>query len=54
MTTKTTLSKTRQRYSQQYKTESLVLAEKVGVPTGGRFRKRKKSYAKPIVMAVAA
>ena len=33
MTTKTKSSKTRQRHSQQYKTESLALAEKVGVPT---------------------
>jgi len=33
MTTKTKLSKIKQRYSQQYKTESLALAEKVGAPT---------------------
>ncbi len=32
MTTKTISSKTRQRRSQQYKTESLALAEKVGIP----------------------
>ena len=36
MTTKTKSSKTRQRHSQQYKTESLALAEKVGVPTAAR------------------
>ena len=36
MTTKTTSSKTRQRHSQQYKTESLALAEKVGVPTAAK------------------
>ena len=33
MKTKSTPSKTRQRHSQQYTTESLALAEKVGVPT---------------------
>ena len=36
MTTKTKPSKTRQRHTQQYKTESLALAEKVGVPTAAR------------------
>ena len=36
MTTKTTSSKTRQRHSQQYKTESLALVEKVGVPTAAK------------------
>gem|GEM_PF-2972904 len=30
MTTKTKSSKTRQRHSQQYKTESLALAERLG------------------------
>ncbi len=33
MTTETKSSKIRPRHSQQYKTESLTLAEKVGVPT---------------------
>ena len=36
MTTKTTSSKTRHRHSQQYKTESLALAEKVGVATAAK------------------
>lgn len=36
MTTKTTSSKARQRHSQQYKTESLALAEKVGVSTAAK------------------
>lgn len=36
MTTKTQSGKTRQRYSQQYKTESLALAEKVGVAAAAR------------------
>jgi hypothetical protein len=36
MTTITKSSKIRQRHSQQYKTESLVLAEKVGVPTAAK------------------
>ena len=36
MTTKTTSRKTRQRHSQQYKTESLALAEKVGVSTAAK------------------
>lgn len=36
MTTKTTSSKVRQRHSQQYKTESLALAEKVGVSTAAK------------------
>ncbi len=36
MTTETKSSKIRQRHSQQYKIESLALAEKVGVPTAAR------------------
>ena len=36
MTTKTKSSKTRQRHTQQYKAESLALAEKVGVPTAAK------------------
>ena len=36
MKLETKSSKIRQRYSQQYKTESLALAEKVGVPTAAR------------------
>lgn len=36
MTTKTKSSKIRQRHSQQYKAESLALAEKVGVPTAAQ------------------
>ena len=36
MTTKIKLGKARQRYSQQYKTESLALAEKVGIPVAAR------------------
>ena len=36
MTTKTKSSKTRQRYTQQYKTETLALAEKVGVPAAAK------------------
>jgi hypothetical protein len=36
MTMKTKSSKTRQRYSQQYKTEALALAEKVGVVTAAK------------------
>jgi transposase len=36
MTTETKSSKIRQRHSQQYKAESLALAEKVGVPTAAR------------------
>ena len=36
MTTKTKSGKTRQRYSQQYKAESLTLAEKVGVAAAAR------------------
>ena len=36
MTTKTKSGKTRQRYSQQYKDESLALAEKVGVAAAAR------------------
>jgi len=36
MTTKIKSSKIRQRHSQQYKTESLALAEKVGVPTAAK------------------
>jgi len=36
MTTKTKSSKIRQRHSQQYKTESLALAEKIGVPAAAR------------------
>ena len=36
MKPETKSSKIRQRYSQQYKTESLALAEKVGVPTAAR------------------
>jgi transposase len=36
MTMKTKSSKTRQRHSQQYKTESLALAETVGVPTAAK------------------
>jgi hypothetical protein len=36
MATKTKSSRIRQCYSQQYKTESLVLAAKVGVPTAAK------------------
>ena len=36
MTTKATSCKIRQRHSQQYKTESLALAEKVGVPAAAK------------------
>ncbi len=36
MTTKTKSGKTRQRYSQQYKDESLALAEKLGVAAAAR------------------
>jgi transposase len=36
MTTETKSSKIRQRHSPQYKTESLALAEKVGVPTAAK------------------
>ena len=36
MTTKTTSRKTRQRHSQQFKTESLALAETVGIPTAAK------------------
>jgi transposase len=36
MTTETKSSKIRQRHTQQYKTESLALAEKVGVPTAAK------------------
>ena len=36
MTTKTKSGKTRQRYSQQYKNESLALAEKLGVAAAAR------------------
>jgi Transposase. len=36
MTTKTKSSKIRQRHSQQFKTESLVFADKVGVPTAAK------------------
>ena len=36
MTTETKSSKIRQRHSQQYKTESLALAEKVGVATAAK------------------
>ena len=36
MTTKTKSGKIRQRYSQQYKAESLALAEKVGVAAAAR------------------
>ena len=36
MTTKTKPSKTRQRHTQQYKTESLALAETVGIPTAAK------------------
>lgn len=36
MTRKTKSGKTRQRYSQQYKAESLTLAEKVGVAAAAR------------------
>ena len=36
MKPETKSSKIRQRHSQQYKTESLALAEKVGVPTAAR------------------
>lgn len=36
MTTKTKSSKIRQRHSQQYKTESLALVEKIGVPAAAR------------------
>ena len=36
MTTKTKSGKTRQRYSQQYKAESLALAEKLGVAAAAR------------------
>ena len=36
MTNKAALSKIRQRHSQQYKTESLVLAEKIGVPAAAK------------------
>ena len=36
MTTNTKSSKIRQRHSQQYKTESLALAEKVGVTTAAK------------------
>jgi transposase len=36
MTTETKSSKIRQRHTQQYKTESLTLAEKVGVPTAAK------------------
>ena len=36
MKPETKSSKIRQRYSQQYKTESLALAEKVGVPRAAR------------------
>ena len=36
MTTKTKSSKTRQRYTQQHKTEALALAEKVGVPAAAK------------------
>ena len=36
MITKTKSGKSRQRYSQQYKAESLVLAEKVGVAAAAR------------------
>lgn len=36
MTTKAKSSKVRQRHSQQYKTESLALAEKIGVPAAAR------------------
>ena len=36
MTTKTKSSKTRQRYTQQYTTEALTLAEKVGVPAAAK------------------
>lgn len=36
MTTETKSSKIRQRHSQQYKTESLALAEKVGVSTAAK------------------
>jgi len=36
MTTETKSSKIRQRHSPQYKTESLALAEKVGIPTAAK------------------
>ena len=36
MTTKTKSGKSRQRYSQQYKDESLALAEKLGVAAAAR------------------
>lgn len=36
MTTQTKSGKSRQRYSQQYKAESLALAEKVGVAAAAR------------------
>ena len=36
MTTKTKSGRTRQRYSQQYKDESLALAEKLGVAAAAR------------------
>lgn len=36
MTNKAALSKIRQRHSQQYKTESLVLADKIGVPAAAK------------------
>ncbi len=36
MTTETKSSKIRQRHTQQYKTESLAFAEKVGVPSAAR------------------
>ena len=36
MKTKATSSKIRQRHSHQYKTESLVLAEKIGVPAAAK------------------
>jgi transposase len=36
MKAKTVSSETRQRHSQQYKTESLALAEKIGVPAAAK------------------
>ena len=36
MATKANSNQVRQRYSQQYKTESLALAEKVGVPAAAK------------------
>ena len=43
MTTKTKSGKSRQRYSQQYKDESLALAEKLGVAAAARQLGRHES-----------